>query len=58
MLEIGRVKKAIEYYDQALKIFQEDPKDCKYEIVRCQQLRGEAKKQLKLAQEIDLSRTV
>ncbi len=51
MLEIGRVKKAIEYYDQALKIFQEDPKDCKYEIVRCQQLRGEAKKQLKLAQE-------
>ena len=43
MLEIGRVKKAIEYYDQALKIFQEDPKDCKYEIVRCQQLRGEVR---------------
>lgn len=50
MLEIERVEKAIEYYDQALEVFQEEPKDCKYEIARCQQLRGEAKKKLKLAQ--------
>ena len=50
MLEIEKVEKAIEYYDQALKVFQEEPKDCKYEIARCQQLRGEAKKKLKLAQ--------
>jgi len=50
MLEIERIEKAIEYYDEALKTFQEDPKDCKYEIARCQQLRGEAKKKLKLAQ--------
>lgn len=50
MLEIEKVEKAIEYYDQALEVFQEEPKDCKYEIARCQQLRGEAKKKLKLAQ--------
>lgn len=50
MLEIEKVEKAIEYYDQALEVFQEEPKECKYEIARCQQLRGEAKKKLKLAQ--------
>lgn len=47
MLEIEKIEKAIEYYDQALEVFQEEPKDCKYEIARCQQLRGEAKKKLK-----------
>lgn len=47
MLEIEKTEKAIEYYNQALEVFQEDPKDCKYEIARCQQLRGEAKKKLK-----------
>ena len=50
MLEVERIEKAIEYYDEALKTFQEDPKGCKYEIARCRQLRGEAKKKLKLAQ--------
>lgn len=49
MLEMEKVEKAIEYYDKALEVFQEEPKDCKYEIARCQQLRGEAKKKLKLA---------
>lgn len=50
MLESERIEKAIEYYNKALEVFQEEPKDCKYEIARCQQLRGEAKKKLKLAQ--------
>lgn len=49
MLEIEKVEKAIEYYDKALAAFQETPKECKYEIARCQQLRGEARKKLKLA---------
>lgn len=44
MLESEKPEKAIEYYDQALELFQKEPKECKYEIARCQQLRGEAKK--------------
>lgn len=47
MIESNKLEKAIELYNQALEIFQEEPKECKYEIARCQQLRGEAKKKLK-----------
>lgn len=35
---------AITLYDKALEEFQKKPKDCKYEIARTQQLRGEAKR--------------
>ena len=47
MAEATRYEKAIELYDQALAEYQKDPKNCKYDIARCQQLRGEAKKLLK-----------
>lgn len=47
MLESNKPEKAVELYEQALKVFQEEPKECKYEIARCQQLLGEAKKKLK-----------
>lgn len=48
MADAKRYQKAIELYDQALAEFQQDPKGCKYDIARCQQLRGEARKELKL----------
>lgn len=47
MAEAKRYQKAIDLYDQALAMFQQDPKDCKYDIARCQQLRSEARKALK-----------
>ena len=40
-------EEAIELYNQALTEFQKDPKACKYEIDRTQQLRGEARKKWK-----------
>lgn len=36
--------RAITLYDKALEEFQKKPKDCKYDIARTQQLRGEAKR--------------
>lgn len=36
--------KAIELYNKALEAFQKDPKNCKYDIARTQQLRADAKK--------------
>jgi len=47
MAEATRYDKAIELYDQALKEYEKDPKNCKYDIARCQQLRGDAKKKLR-----------
>lgn len=35
---------AIELYNKALEEFQKKPKDCKYDIARTQQLRGDAKR--------------
>lgn len=43
----NQLKRAVELYDQALEFFRAEPKGCKYELARCQQLRGEAKKKLK-----------
>ncbi len=37
-------EKAIEAYNKALEEFKKNPKECKYEIARTQQLRGEAKR--------------
>ncbi len=37
-------ERAIEACNKALEEFQKNPKDCKYEIARTQQLRGEAKR--------------
>lgn len=45
--EYGRLEDAIETYEVALMELERDPKDCKYDIARCQQLRGDAKKKLK-----------
>ncbi|MDE7275100.1 MAG: hypothetical protein K2N95_19005 [Lachnospiraceae bacterium] len=36
--------RAIALYDLALEEFQKNPRDCKYDIERTQQLRGEAKR--------------
>lgn len=47
MMEATRYEQAVEIYDRALEEFQRDPKDCKYDIARCQQLRGEARKAIK-----------
>lgn len=46
-VEYEQFEKAIELYNQALKIYQTDPKECKYDIARCQQLKGDANKILK-----------
>lgn len=47
MNESHQYQRAIDLYDQALAKFQKDPRDCRYEIARCQQLRSEAKRALK-----------
>lgn len=39
-----KVEQAIALYNQALEEFQKDPKGCKYDIARTQQMRGEAKR--------------
>lgn len=44
MMDALNYEKAIELYEAALAEYQKDPKDCKYDIARCQQLKGEAKK--------------
>lgn len=38
---------AIELYTRALELYQQDPKGCKYDIARCQQLRGDARRKKK-----------
>ena len=47
MAEAKCYDEAIELYNKALVEYEKDPKDCKYNIARCQQLRGDAKKKLK-----------
>ena len=39
--------KALDLYNQALEEYQKDPKNCKYDIARCQQLRGEVRRRKK-----------
>lgn len=51
MMEAMRYEEAIDLYNKALAEFQKDPRDCKYDIARCQQLRGEARKKLNEKQE-------
>lgn len=43
----GQWDRAIDFYNRALAEFQKAPKDCKYDIARCQQLRGEMKRKKK-----------
>ena len=45
----GQYEHAIDFYNLALEEFQKAPKDCKYDIARCQQLRGEMKRKKKEA---------
>ena len=47
LMDANQPEKALELYNQALDVYSTDPKDCRYDIARCQQLRGEAKRALK-----------
>lgn len=41
------LRKALDLFTQALDVYQQAPEDCKYDIARCQQLRGDLRKRLK-----------
>lgn len=43
----GDLDGAIELYTEALAVYQQAPKECKYDIARCQQLRGDARRKKK-----------
>lgn len=47
LMAADQLEQAIELFNQAIEIYRTDPKDCKYDIARCCQLRGEAKRALK-----------
>lgn len=45
--DLPALQKALELYNQALTIYQQDPKDCKYDIARAQQLRADVRQKLR-----------
>lgn len=45
--ESGLLEEAIEYFEKALSEYRKNPKECKYDIARCGQLKGDAKRKLK-----------
>lgn len=50
--DLPALNEALELYNQTLTIYQQEPKECKYDIARCQQLRGDLRKHIKqLAQQ-------
>ena len=45
--DLPALREALELYNQALSVYQQEPKECKYDIARCQQLRGDLRKHIK-----------
>lgn len=50
LAEAGRLQEAIDLCNHALELYGRSPRDCKYDIARCQQLRGELRQKIKLKQ--------
>lgn len=51
--EEGAYEEALALYEQALEEYRKDPQDCKYDIARCQQLKGETRRKRKLLKKSD-----
>ena len=45
--DLPALREALELYNQALSVYQQEPKECKYDIARAQQLRGDLRKKIK-----------
>lgn len=47
LADSGFLEEAIEYFEKALNEYKKNPKECKYDIARCGQLKGDTRHRLK-----------